>query len=121
MPPERWRFELATVALTALSLLELWTTPGMTDAGFAPVGVVLLCLPLALAGRYPVAGALALAVLGAVVPQYNGDFPGFPAMVATALAFRCGAVLPRRSGLAIAAALAVGGRCRIRTSWCPRC
>ena len=92
----RWLFPAAALALAALGLLELLVRSGMTDSGLAPIVVLLLCAPVAVARWRPLEAACAEGLVFLLGPSFEGGFPDSTLMAQVAVAYSCGAHASRR-------------------------
>jgi signal transduction histidine kinase len=104
----RWFDPTLAAFLIGVSLLELYTTPGMTSSLRAPIAVVVIGGAVAFRRSHPQTAACVQAAVFLATPNFDDHFlPHVGAIATSIVAYSCGAHAAHRSGLAAVVALAV--------------
>jgi signal transduction histidine kinase len=104
----RWRYPAAAAAIAACALLEWLLVADMSDDPAVAWILVALCAPVAAAGRYPVAAAVAEGLVLVLTPEVDGSFPSLSILALAGVSYGCGVHAGARAGaLAIGALLAL--------------
>jgi signal transduction histidine kinase len=104
----RWLDPALALTLIGVSLLELFTSPDLTDSIRAPIAVVLIGGAVAFRRTHPLAAAGVQAAVFLATPNFDDNFlPRMGAVAPSIVAYSCGAHLSTRTGLAAAGVLAI--------------
>jgi signal transduction histidine kinase len=104
----RWFDPALAALLVGVSLVQLYTAPGMTSSLRAPVAVVLIGGAVAFRRSHPQIAAAVQAAVFLATPNFDDNFlPEVGAIAPSIVAYSCGAHAANRSGLAAVVALAV--------------
>jgi signal transduction histidine kinase len=102
-----WFDPALAVALTSVALIELFTSPELTNSLRAPILVIVIGATVAVRRSHPVAAAGVQAAAFLATPNFDDNFlPDSGAIVASIVAYSCGAHAAQRSGLVAVGALA---------------
>ena len=97
----RWFDPALAALLIGVSLVELYTTPGMTSSLRAPIAVVVVGGAVAFRRSHPQIAAGAQAAVFLATPNFDDNFlPHVGAIATSIVAYSCGAHAAHRSGLA---------------------
>jgi signal transduction histidine kinase len=104
----RWFDPALAVAIIGVALLQLYTTPEMTNSLRAPIAVILIGGAVAVRRTHPVAAAAVQAAVLLATPNFDDNFlPDSGAVTTSIVAYSCGAHAAHRAGLAAVAGLAI--------------
>lgn len=107
----RWFDPALAIAVTAISLVELWARPELTSSPLAAALVLLFGAPVAVRRTHPLAAACVAALALAAGSGIEGGFPPQAGVaVVLIVAYSCGAHASRRDGLLAVGALVVASQ-----------
>ncbi|MFL5825200.1 MAG: sensor histidine kinase [Thermoleophilaceae bacterium] len=96
----RWADPALAAALITVSLVELFVSPGRPHSPLAALFVILLGAPVAVRRTHPVAAIAVATGVFLAIPDFQGKFPPDTQLImASVLAYSCGAHASSRAGL----------------------